>query len=394
MGGDAFDVVIVGGGVMGSATAYFLAKEPAFKGRIAVIERDSSYQFATTARSAGGLRQQFSVEENIALSLFGLSLVRALKEEFGSEADVGFREQGYLLLASEEGRDVLAANVAIQRKAQADIHLMQPAELRVRFPWLNCDGIAAGSYGASGEGWLDPVSWMTLMRKGALALGVRYLEGEVTAVEVENDRVCAAVLAGGSRVACGAFVNAAGPSAGDIAAMAGVRLPVLPRKRYVYVLDCRQATEALHKAPLTVDPSGIWVRPEGRMFLTGLSPTVAEDEPPIGNFDVDHAWFEERIWNTLASRVPAFESIKVVNAWACHYDTNTLDENAVIGPHPRISNLYFINGFSGHGLQQAPAAGRAVAELIVHGGFRSINLARFGYGRIERNEPLLESNII
>ena len=394
MAADAYDVVIIGGGVMGSATAYFLAKDPAFKGRVAVVERDPGYQFSTTARSAGGLRQQFSVEENIALSFFGLSLVRSLKEEFGPEADVAFREQGYLLLASEEGRDVLAANVAIQRKAKADIHLLSPAEIGEHFPWLNREGIAAGSYGASGEGWLDPVSWMTLLRKGAVARGVRYLKGEVEAIEVAGNSVTVAILSDGARLSGGAFVNAAGPHAGRVAAMAGIPLPVEPKKRYVYVLDCREASEAMHKGPLTVDPSGIWVRPEGRTFLTGLSPTAPEDEPPIGNFDVDHAWFEERIWATLAARVPAFEAIKVVNSWACHYDTNTLDENAIIGPHSRLSNFYFINGFSGHGLQQAPAAGRAVSELIVHGEFRTIDLTRFGYGRIERNEPLLETNII
>jgi glycine/D-amino acid oxidase-like deaminating enzyme len=394
MADKSLDVVIVGGGVMGCATAYFLAKDPAFKGRVAVVERDPGYQFSTTARSAGGLRQQFSLAENIAMSFFGLSLVRSLQEEFGPEADVSFREQGYLLLATPEGREALAANVAVQQKAKADIHLLSQDELRRRFPWLNCDGIAVGSYGASGEGWLDPVSWMTLLRKGAIARGVHFLKGEVKAIEVTANRVGAVVLADGTKLAAAALVNAAGPYAGDVAAMAGIGLPVEPRKRYVYVLDCREATEAMLKGPLTVDPSGVWVRPEGRAFLTGLSPTNPEEEPPLGDFEVDHRWFEERIWETLAMRVPAFEAVKVVNSWACHYDTNTLDENAIIGAHGGIPNFYFINGFSGHGLQQAPAAGRALSELILHGSFRTIDLGRFAYTRIERNEPLFETNII
>ena len=198
----------------------------------------------------------------------------------------------------------------------------------------------------------------------------------------------------GKSIACRNLVNAAGPWAGALSALAGLKLPVEPRKRFVYVIDCREASDALHLAPLTVDPSGVWFRPEGRVFLCGKSPEENE-EPPVGDLDaIDHTFFEQQVWPQLAARVPAFESIKVINAWAGYYDYNTLDQNAVIGPHPEVPNFYFANGFSGHGAQQAAAAGRAIAELIGHGAFQTLDLTRLGYARIVNNVPLAERNVI
>jgi FAD-dependent oxidoreductase domain-containing protein 1 len=195
-------------------------------------------------------------------------------------------------------------------------------------------------------------------------------------------------------MAGGARPNAAGPWAGELAALAGLALPVEPRKRFVYVIDCREASDALRKAPLTVDPSGVWFRPEGRFFLCGKSPEESEEPSPTDLETIDHAFFDAEVWPQLAQRVPAFESVKVVNAWAGYYDYNTLDQNAVIGPHLQLGNLYFANGFSGHGAQQGAAAGRAVAELIVHGAYQTIDLSRLGYARIAQGRPLLERNVI
>jgi FAD-dependent oxidoreductase domain-containing protein 1 len=153
------------------------------------------------------------------------------------------------------------------------------------------------------------------------------------------------------------------------------------------------ASEALHAAPLTVDLSGVYFRPEGRNFLCGLSPEEHE-EPTDMNWDVDYSFFEERVWPVLATRVPQFETIKVINAWVGQYDYNALDQNAILGAHPQLKNFYFANGFSGHGLQQGAAAGNAIAELIIHGSYRTIDLTRFGYERIQRNQPLFEKNVI
>jgi len=387
-----YDVVIIGGGIVGSSAAYFLKKQ-GFTGSIALIERDTSYAKGCTARSCGGIRQQFSTPENIRLSKFGLNILRNLKEEFGPEADVSFRELGYLILASENGRTILEENHAVQIANGADNVLLDPEGLSKQFPWLVTDGLALGCFGRSGEGWLDPYSLMSLFRKAAVAKGVTLIQGEVASLRKAAGKAVSLTLADGREIVCGTIVNAGGTGAGALARMAGIDLPVGPRKRYVYVLDCPGASEALHRAPLTVDISGIYFRPEGQQFICGLSPEEG-DEPREMDWEVDYAWFEERIWETLAARVPAFEAIKVVNAWVGHYDYNALDQNAVIGPHPELSNFLFANGFSGHGLQQGPGAGNAIAELILHGSYRTIDLARFGFERIAKKAPLFERNVI
>jgi FAD-dependent oxidoreductase domain-containing protein 1 len=392
---DRADVLIVGGGIVGSAIAYFLSIDPAFRERrIVIAERDTSYRAASTARSAGGLRQQFSTPENIALSQATLGMFRRLKTIFGAEADVGFREQGYLILASDSGAGVLAENVALQQGHGADTALLAPDALAHTFPWLATAGVASGAFGQSGEGWFDPPSFAALLRKAALARGVTLLRDEVAAVDVKAGRVAGVRLASGGSIACDVLVNAAGPWAGAVANLADVRLPVEPRKRYVYVIDCREPPPDLGTAPLTVDPLGVWFRPEGKLFICGKSPEP-DQEPAVGDLDaIDHSFFDTEVWPQLAARVPAFEAVKVVNAWAGYYDYNTLDQNAVIGPHPELANLYFANGFSGHGAQQAAAAGRAIAELIVHGRFTTLDLTRLGYARIAANAPLTERNVI
>jgi FAD-dependent oxidoreductase domain-containing protein 1 len=387
---ERFDVVIVGGAAIGSAVAYFLLHDLGFAGTVAVIERDPTYARAATTLSAASIRQQFSTPENIRMSRFGIAFFDGLKLRFGREASVDFRAGGYLLLADETGRAVLAANHAVQQAEHADIVLMEAGELAARFPWLNTADLAAGAFGRNGEGWFDAHSLLELLRRGARERGAVYLHGEVTGVERRRDRIAAATLADGRRIACGTLVNAAGPQAGEVAALAGLRLPVEPRKRCVFVVACRAD---LADMPLLVDTTGVWARPEGNGFICGVSPPVDAD-PRAENFDVDYDLFETTVWPALAHRVPAMEALKLVRGWAGHYDFNALDQNAVIGPHPRVRNFIFANGFSGHGLQQAPAAGRAVAELIVHGRFVSLDLARFGYERIAAGRPLREANVI
>ena len=388
----AYDVVIVGGGVVGSASAHYLRKN-GFTGSIALVEKDTSWALGCTARSVGGLRQQFSTPENIHLSKFGVTLVKNLKQEFGPDSDIGFKEQGYLICATPEGLPILEENHAVQIANGADNVLLRGDELAARFPWLVTEGIAAGCFGLSGEGWVDPYMFAALFRKSAIAKGVELIQDEVTGVTREGQRISGVTLASGEAISCGTLVNAAGTCAGRLAELAGIDLPVGPRKRYVYVLDCPAATEALHKAPLTVIPGGVYFRPEGRNFLAGLSPEEHQ-EPDTLDWEVDHRWFEENIWPALAERVPLFEAIKVISAWVGHYDYNALDQNAVIGAHPEVTNFLFANGFSGHGLQQGPAAGNAISELIIDGHYKAIDLARFGFDRIRNNQPLFEKNVI
>jgi FAD-dependent oxidoreductase domain-containing protein 1 len=173
--------------------------------------------------------------------------------------------------------------------------------------------------------------------------------------------------------------------------MAELELPVRPRKRYVYHFDCRTA---VHDAPLLVDPGGVYFRPEGPSYIGGFSPHAGDPDPDALDLEVDRAAFERVMWPALAHRVPAFEELRLLDAWAGHYEVNTLDHNAIIGPHPEVTNFLFANGFSGHGLQQAPATGRGLAEWIAYGEYRSLDLSPLGYERIARGEPLRELNVV
>ena len=347
------DVVIVGGGIVGSAAAYHLSRDPDKKRRIVIIERDASYLLCSTARSAGGIRQQFSTPENIALSRATLLLLRNLKATFGEDADVSFREQGYLILASAEGQEVLSRNAAIQRGAGADSVLLDTPALAGRFPWLNLDGVAAGCFGQSGEGWIDPVGLMSLLRRAAQSAGVEVLNDEVIALRTTSTNVTSVGLKSGAAIACGALINAAGANAGALARLANIDLPIEPRKRYVYVIDSKRATEAMRNGPLTVDPNGVWLRPEGRTFICGISPAEA-DEPPAVDLDhIDYPLYEDVVWPAIAARIPAFEEAKLISAWAGYYDYNTLDQNAVIGAHPDFDQPLLRQRF----LRPRPAAG-------------------------------------
>lgn len=389
MSSERFDVVIVGGAAIGSATAYFLTHDLGFDGSIAVVERDPTYAHAATTLSAASIRQQFSTPENIRMSAFGVAFFRDLKARFGPDADIGFRERGYLLLASETGEETLLANHEVQKAEGADIVLMDKEALADNFRWLKTSDLRLGAFGRSGEGWFDAHSLLTLLR-GAARKSATYIHGDVTGIMRDGARISGVTLADGREIGCGTLVNAAGPQAGDVAALAGVKLPVEPRKRCVFVVACRAALPGM---PLMVDPTGVWIRPEGEVYICGVSPPEDADTRAT-DFDVDYSLFEEVVWPMLAHRVPAMEELKLQRAWAGHYDYNTLDQNAVIGPHPEIANLIFANGFSGHGLQQSPAAGRAVAELIVHGKFVSLDLALFGYSRVAAARAVKELNVI
>jgi len=391
----SFDVVIVGGGVMGCATAVFLGLLGLEGRRVAVVERDPAYRACSTARSVGGVRHQFSTEENVRLSLFTSAFLRDLRrylEVDGEIPSLEFKEAGYLFLASAAGADTLAALHRMQTGLGADNVLLAPQGLAARFPWLSTEDVAIGCLGVSGEGWLDPFALLQGFRRKAVSLGVSFFADTVCGFGRDGHRLDGVHLAGGSTLACGAVVDAAGPAAGRVAALAGIDLPVEGRKRQVFSFAC---PDPLPNCPLVVDPSGVYFRPEGRVFLCGLSPEEAADRTAEdGDFDVDHAQFEDEIWPLLAQRCPAFERLRPQNAWAGHYEVNTLDHNAVIGRHPEVDNFYAVAGFSGHGIQHAPGAGRAIAELIAFGGFRSIDLSRLGFERITLRRPLLEVGVV
>ncbi|ESZ05308.1 MULTISPECIES: NAD(P)/FAD-dependent oxidoreductase [unclassified Mesorhizobium] len=386
-----YDIVIIGGAIVGSSVAYYL-REEGFTGSIALIERDPQFAHAATTLSMASIRQQFSIPENIRLSQFTLNLFRRLKETFGADADIGFREGGYLILAGEAGLPILKANHEAQVAEGANILLEDADQLAKRFSWLSTEGISAGAFGRTGEGWFDAHAMLTLFRKALRDRQIDFIAADVTGIERQGNRVTGVDLDNGERLQAGIVVNAAGPNAGRVAGMAGLALPVEPRKRNVFVFEAR---EKYADMPLLVDPSGIYVRPEGSVYLTGgAEPEEGDGPADPRDFDVDWPLFEEVIWPVLATRIPAFEAIKPTRAWAGHYDYNTLDQNAVIGPHPEVGNFIFANGFSGHGLQQAPAVGKALAELLVHGGYRTVDCSAFGYERVAEGRAFRELNVI
>jgi FAD-dependent oxidoreductase domain-containing protein 1 len=388
------DIVIVGGGVIGSAIACFSSSDPAFHGTVTVVERDPSYARASSALSASSIRQQFSTAVNIKIGRFGIEFLRGVGEHLavdGERPEIGLVEPGYLYLASANGAAMLERNHELQRAHGVDVAKLAPDALRQRFPWISTDGVALGSLGLSGEGWFDGYSLMQAFRRKARSLGARYLHAEGCGFDVEGDRIVGLRLADGTRLRGDAFVNAAGPWASGIARWLGIELPVRARRRCVFAFAC---PTTLERCPLVIDTSGVWFRPEGRnRFICGVSPDPANDpdDPPL---DVDHTLFDEVLWPALAARVPAFETLRALQAWAGYYEFNTFDHNGIVGAHPQWSNFYLANGFSGHGLQQAPAVGRGVAELLVHGGYRTLDLSALAFERIAAKLPVVELNII
>jgi glycine/D-amino acid oxidase-like deaminating enzyme len=399
---DHADVVIAGGAAMGSSVAYHLMAHPGFHGRVLVIEKDPTYARSASALSAASIRQQFSTTVNIRISLHGIGFLRSIGQHLavdGEVPDIGLREGGYLFLAgSEAGAATLAANHRLQTQESADIVLMDQAALAARYPWLRCDDLAAGAWGRSGEGWFDGWSLLQAFRRKARVLGAEYRTGEVASLARDGDRVAAVMLTDGSRIACGTVVNCAGVDGRRLAASAGIDIPVFARTRYVFTFACKG--EVSH-CPLLFDTSGAYVRPEGhgtaegQNYLCGASPPAAADPGWTGDAEaVDWTFFEETVWPALAYRVPAFEAIRPGRAWAGPYDMNAMDHNAIVGPAGEVANLILANGFSGHGLQQSPAVGRGIAEWIVDGRYRTLDLADLGYGRIAAGRPLVEANVI
>jgi len=386
------DVAIIGGGVIGSAIAFnLLAIDP--RVAVVVVERDPTYRTASSALSLSSIRQQFSAPLNIAMSRYGMAFLRAIDRHLsvdGECPEVSLVERGYLYLASDVGKAALAANHAVQREHGVEVALLDRNALSARFPWLETGDLAAGSLGLSGEGWFDGWTLLQAFRRKARSLGARFVTGEVVGLDVAGGRVEALRLADGTRIACANAVNAAGPWARAVAAMAGIDLPVHAEKHCVFVFDCKNPPPA---CPLVIDASGIYFRPEGRFFLCGGAPEEKAGGA-IRPLEVDDALFDEVIWPRLAARVPAFAAIKLQNAWAGYYEMNVFDQNALLGAVPEVANFYFANGFSGHGMQQSPAVGRAIAELILNGAYRTLDLSPLGLERLKRNEPFYERNII
>ena len=380
---------------MGSSIAWALSASEGFDGSVLVVERDPTYANASTTHTNSCMRQQFSNPLNVQISRFSADFVRNFRERLGGDPeipDIFVHHFGYMYLAADERfADTLRRNQAIQAELGSGTRIMSAAEIKADYPFYNVEDIICGSHNLTDEGYFDSGTMFDWWRRKARHNGVTYLTDEVVDLITATGQVTSAVLASGKTVRCGTLVNAAGPRAVEVARMAGAALPVEPRKRYTFIFD---AAEPLDRAlPLTIDPTGVHMRSDGDAYMCGCTPDV---DPAVDydDFAMDHHIFENKVWPVLAHRVPAFERLKVTSQWAGHYAYNTLDHNVVVGPHHQIGNFIFANGFSGHGMQQSPAIGRAVSEWIAYGEYRTLDLTPLGYQRIVDGEPFVESAII
>ena len=394
----SYDIVIIGGAIMGSSTAWFLTNNPDFKGTILVIEKDPTYEKAGTTLTNSCIRQQFSNELNVRISQFGAEFYKHLREYMGGDERVpqlSIRNFGYMYLADTENfATVLRDNQKVQLAAGAATQLMTPHEIQRNYPFYNTDDLVLGSINRVDEGYFDGSTMFECWKRSARERGAEYIANEVVSMTKNkaNTQIENVTLKSGEVIGCGHVVNTSGTRAALTAKMAGIALPIEPRKRYTYIFKAEKPLEV--DLPLTIDPSGVHVRENGGGTYMGGGHTEIDLAVDHDDFAMDHELWESHIWPIIATRIPQFDAVKVTSEWAGHYDSNVLDHNAVTGPHPQIKNFIFLNGFSGHGLQQSPAMGRGTSEWLTYGKYKTLDLSSFHFDRIARNAPIVEKAII
>jgi len=384
------DVVIIGGGATGAAAAYYL-RNHAKPCSVAVIERDPTYSRASTPRASGGVRRLFSLPENIRLSQYSIDFFERFETAMavnGEPAPISFKKNGYLFIVPPSAIPTLKANFEAQEREGVAVTWLEPSDLKDRFPSMNVGDLGAAVHSPD-DGWLDPHSVLLGFRRKAISLGAEFIADEVVGIEAYGGVVRSVQLKSGRSIEAGAVINAAGAWAKEICAMVGMTVPVEPMRRYEHYFE---AAEPIEPLPYLKDVNRLAFRPEGSGYSGGL-PDL--DEPRGFNFDVDHGYFERIVWPALAHRFPAFERTKVKSTMPGLYDQNDFDGNVILGPWTgKLENFHLMIGFSGHGLMHAPGCGRAIAELILDGGYRTLDLSRFGWQRIVDGRPYRERGIV
>jgi FAD-dependent oxidoreductase domain-containing protein 1 len=385
-----YDVIIIGGGIMGSATAYHLMKADATL-KVAVVERDAAYTQASTTLSMSNVRIQFSLKENVQISLYAIQVLKRFEEDMAvadQKPRIYHRQEGNLFLVDAAEETAARRAFEMQKDLGCQVQWWSPQTIKQHYPLYEPDTLVGGTF-SPGDGYIDAYAVLMGYRAKARSLGAAYIQDEVVRIKKNQKRVSGAELAQHGHLNAAIVVNCAGAWAADVAKTAGVKLPVVPIKRQVFALDT--AVKPTGPLPLTVLPSGLYFRSEtGGLILLGKS----LDEDPVGfNFSWDDKRFMELLWPELAEFVPAFDRLKLVRGWAGLYAVNTMDGNAILGQWPELKGLYLANGFSGHGLQQGPAVGRYLSELIL-GQPVSLDLSIFGPERILEKRPLSENGIV
>jgi len=385
-----YDVILVGGGIMGSATAYHLLKND-HNLKVAVVERDPTYTRAATTLSMANVRIQFSLKENVQISQYAFEALDRFEQEMAVDDErphIAFRHEGNLFLVDEAGITHARKAFELQKSLSCQVEWWSPKEIMKRFPLYDVSPFSAGTFGPE-DGHLDAHAVLMGYKAKAKSLGATFIADEVTAILKTRRMVSGVRLASGSDLISSKIVNCSGAWAAQVAKTAGVEIPVIPVKRQIFALDTKIKPEA--PLTLTVLPSGLYFRTEiGNLLLLGKS----MDDDPVGfSFTWDDKRFTELLWPELAEFVPAFDTLKVVRGWAGLYAVNTLDHNAILGEWPELEGFYLANGFSGHGLQQGPAVGRYISELIL-GLDPALDLSAFSPQRILENKPLSEGGIL
>ena len=385
-----YDVIIIGGGIMGSATAYYLiSADPKLK--IAVVERDPTYAQASTTLSMANVRTQFSLKENVQISQYTTHILKSFEEDMVVNEEspkIYFRQEGNLFLVAAEAEEAARRALTMQTQLGCRVEWWTNQQIKEHYPLYEPQPFVGGTYGPD-DGYFDAYAVLMAYRAKSRSLGVNHLKDEVVTISTSKKRVTGVQSADHGLLAAARVINCAGAWAADVAKTAGIDLPVVPVKRQVFVLDT--AFKFDKPLPLTILPSGLYFRSEtGGLILLGKS---MEDDPIGFSFSWDEQRFINHLWPELAEFVPKFDRLKVVRGWAGLYAVNTLDGNAILGQWPEINGMYLANGFSGHGLQQGPAVGRYLSELILEKPV-SLDLSIFTPQRILDKRALSESELV
>jgi FAD-dependent oxidoreductase domain-containing protein 1 len=388
MTNDTYDVIIIGGGVMGCATSYYLLKADP-KLIIAILEMDPTYEKASTPLSDGNTRIQFNIKENIQISQYGLEVLKFFPEEMeveGVRPDPAFRQQGNLFVLDEASRAESHAGWLLQQSMGCDVQWLTPEGVQSYFPLYNLKGCVAGTFGPL-DGTMSPMAVLAGYKKKVIALGAKYIQAEAAEILKQGNQVIGVRLASGEVLNSNTVMNAAGAWASQIAKTADIDLPIAPTKRQVTIVETNVRPEKT--LPVLFLPSGLYVIHEGEgLFMCGKS--FADDYVGTDDFNWDRKKFEDVIWPELVEYIPEFDRLKILRGWAGLYEVNTLDGNAILGEWPELKGFYLANGFSGHGFQQCHAVGRYIAELMLSHPL-SLDLSIFSPQRILDNAPVFES---
>lgn len=379
--------------MIGSATAWhLLAQAPGLS--LAVIEPDPAYAGAASSAASGGVRQLFSRPENVLMSRFTHEVLDNWAELIGGTnsddasnvPDLSWHANGYLFITDHALSDQLRADYEQQVGLGVQAEWLEPEDLAERYPLIATADLGPAILSPR-DGWLDPSSFLRGMVLRSRQLGAQYVRDRAVGFQTSGRRVSGVVLESGNTLEADHVINVAGVWGPELSASLGLHLPVEPMRRFDHYVETRTSFDGY---PFIKDPSGLAVRPEG----AGLTAALVDFSTPGGwDLSIDNSWFQEVVWPALVERVPTADQLRLVSTWSGHYDQNRLDGNMILDRWDELDNYYFATGFSGHGLMHAPAVGRALSELILHGGFQTIDLERMGLKRILAEEPYRELTI-